>query len=111
MHGLPAILKTRDDFEHALGEAKQGRLSPSAVRAHFQGLLDTQQHYVFDRVLAAAEPADGAGPAFVVHEEQNTDGTTTRRQFRLMPDPNSRLHKVGYTASEVQQKLTELEGL
>ncbi len=106
MQGLPKILQTRADFDLALSMARLGRIGPSVVVLHFDGLIESAQSFVFDRILTATEAPDGAMPAFCVTEA--TDQDLVRRQLKLVNDQGGRLFTLGYTLAEVQLIITEL---
>lgn len=109
MQKIPKILQTRADFDLALSLARSGSESKSVVARHFAGLVESAQHYAFDRVLAAAEAPDGALPIYCVTEASDQD--PVRRQLKRVVDPDARLFALGYTLPEVQAFITELEAI
>ncbi len=111
MHGAPKTLQTKEDYEVCHAEVLAGYPAKNEMIDRWQSLIDTQQIYVFDRILAADEAADGAEPDYRVVEDKLEDGTIERHQFILVADSASMLGGLGYTVAEVQAKMTELEAL
>lgn len=107
MNGIPCVLQTKQDYENCHALAMAGNCDPQAMVRHWQGLLATTRHLVFDRVLAAAEPPDGPEPDYLVLVQE--DGT--RRQERLVDNPAAMLYALGYTAIEAEVNIAELEVL
>lgn len=110
MYGVPKICKTANDFERIHELAKQGKLPQEQVKKHWDGLLGTSQHYVFDRVLGDTEDPDGSSPDYVVVENELEDGSIERRQHKLAENPEGAIFKLGYSVSDVNQKISELGG-
>jgi len=106
MQKIPKILQTRSDFDLALALARSGAESKSVTCNHFAGLIESAHHYAFDRVLLAAELADGAMPTFCVTDASEHD--PVRRQLKQVIDPDARLFALGFTLPEVQAIITEL---
>jgi len=116
MRGIPKnALMTRDDFELLQQMARDSELRPQHIeglRKQWQGLLNGRKKYVFDRVLADGEAADGSEPDYLVLErEDEASGETSRVQHRLVDDDACRMAKLGYTAAEVTAMIDELDGL
>lgn len=109
MQGLPKILQTREDFDLALLMARAGEASASVVARHFTALVESAHHFVFDRVLSAAEVPDGTLPNYCVTEA--TDQDPVRRQLKRAVDAQARLFALGYTIAEIQTIITELEAI
>jgi hypothetical protein len=110
MYGVPKTLNTRADFDRVHDLAKAGRLPAEGVKKYWQGLLSGKDHYVFDRILADGEDPDGTPPDYIVLNVEQDDGTTERRQQKLMENPDARIFKLGYTAADVETKISELGG-
>ena len=111
MYGIPAILKTRTDYENIHSLALAGKTSKTAVMSRWQGLIDNQHVYVFDRVLAANESPDGTEPAYKVVINNLADDVSERHQFKQVIDPAALINKMGYTTAEAQSKIAELGGI
>ena len=62
MRGFPTHLNTRADYDLVHAAVLAGELPADKLVAAYNALLNTRQHYVFDRTLAANEPADGEEP-------------------------------------------------
>ncbi|WP_280564909.1 hypothetical protein [Chromohalobacter sp. 48-RD10] len=108
MYGYPKVIKTRQDVEYlvsylgtdwATDDNKQRGL------AYLRALRDKTQHYVFDRVLAEGEEPDGPEPEYRVTEDE--DGA--RHQHVLVDDPNAPIHRLDFTAGEVNQLIQTVE--
>jgi len=109
MNGIPRILQTRADFDFALNSAIAGEVDKHLVISIFVGLIESSKKYVFDRALTADELPDGDSPIYYVIEPTDTD--LVRRQIKLVADKSSRLLALGYSISEVNAIIKELEGV
>lgn len=107
MHGIPARLQTRDDFERVHAAALAGEVSAGSVAQHWRGLLAGQWTYEFDRVLADGEEPDGPAPDYLVLSQE--DGG--RRQERRVRAQGAAIDVLGYSEADVLAKLEELEGV
>lgn len=110
MISIPATLNTREDFDNAHAHALAGH-GVSRMRQHWQSLIDSQKHYVFDKTLSATANPTGPEPDYVVRETTLEDGTTERHQFALVDNPNAKIHAIGFSDAEAQAKIAELEAL
>lgn len=108
MYGIPVVLQTRADFESALEAANAGEIEKAKVASRFAGLIEASKVYVFDRILADGEAADGALPAYCVAEASEQD--PVRRQLKLATDDQARIFQLGYTVEEVENIIKQLEG-
>lgn len=111
MKGYPKHINTRTDIEHLMsfmGTPLATAENLQQGHAFLTGLLDTQ-HYVFDRVLGATESPDGPEPGYKVMEGQGAN-EDERHQFVLADNPRAPLYRMGLTATEVQDWITQLEG-
>jgi len=68
MRGFPSYLNTRADYDLVHEAVLAGELPVDKLLAVYDALLNTRQHYVFDRTLAADEPADGDEPEYRLME-------------------------------------------
>ena len=108
MRGLPTTIRTRGDAENMMALLDTEMATPERIRWGIQtlnGLLDTRQHYEFDRVLADGEDPDGPEPDYRVV----TDEDGERRQNKLTDDPNGRIYRLGLTDAEVNAWISKLE--
>lgn len=115
MYRIPKYgLRTRGDYDLLQGKALNGELRPADVQRlseYWQGLLGNRWHYEYDRELGATEQPDGAEPDYIVIErEDEAAGTTQRVQLKRVEDLTA-LDRLGFTVSDVQQKISELEAL
>ena len=108
MRGFPTHINTRADYDLVHDAALAGELPADKLLAAYDALLNTRQHYVFDRALAADEPADGNEPGYRVMVEGPEDGTTQRTQYKLVDNPNARLYQLGFTVSEIEALKEEI---
>lgn len=108
MIGVPRRLVTASDFETAHALALEGQLPAAPVRKAWEALLNTQRVYVFNQVLASEDNRTGPEPEYRVLTGQG-EGEDEIHEFKLVDDPDGRINKLGYTASEVQNKINELE--
>lgn len=108
MISIPAILKTREDYDRAEQCAVSGVYKPSDVIRHFVGLQQNRFSYVFDRILAEGEAPDGAHPEFRIIED---DETGVRTQLKQEEMANATIFQLGYTVSAVKKIITKLEKL
>lgn len=99
MYGFPKHLNSRVDYENIVRDFGYC----SEVKAAYQALLNTDKHYIFDRVLATGEQPDGPEPEYRVMEERMPDGTIKRVQFKLIDNPNSKLKQLGFARHEVEE--------
>ena len=109
MDGDLKIIKTRHDVEYMVGYLDSNWATPDNVQrglAFLRGLRDNTTRYVFDRVLSENEQPDGDEPEYRVLE--NEDGE--REQFKLEEDLTARIHRLGFTQSEVQDLIDTIEG-
>ncbi len=109
MYGVPKICKTAKDLERIHEMAKQGKLPREQVKNYWRGLLNNRQRYVFDRILSDTEDPDGNPPDYIVLENELDDGTTERRQHKLEENSDALIFRLGYTVSQVENKISELE--
>lgn len=110
MKGYPKHINTRTDIEHLMsfmGTPLATAENLQQGHAYLTGLLNTQ-HYVFDRVLADGESADGPEPDYKVMEGQGAN-EDERHQFVLADNPRAPLYRMGLTATEVQDWIAQLE--
>lgn len=110
MRRLPDELKTRADIERVMSAARSGDLRPDDRRAMLGRLrgLASDQRWVKSRVLEDdEEPEDGAR----VLEEEQDDGTVERVEYVQEDDPSARRIALGLSADEVDDLITEMEGL
>ena len=107
-------LKTAQDYEGMQQLALAGELRPrdvTTVRRYWQSLLNGRFRYDRERQLDTDEDPDGDEPEYRVMVEQTEDGAEERWQYKRMRDDKARIDKLGFTASEVEAKIAELEGL
>lgn len=108
MHGYPKHIATRHDIDVLmgyLGSEWATEENKAKGLAFFQGLIENSRSYVFDRMLAEGEPADGPAPEYIVLTQE--DGS--RRQERLAAD-RRRGRRLGYTVAEVEAMIATIEG-
>ena len=108
MIGVPKRYNTATDLENAHALALEGRLPAAPIRRAWEALLNTQQVYVFNQTLASEDDRTGPEPDYRVLTGQG-ENEDEIHEFKLVDDPNGRINKLGYTASEVQSKINELE--
>lgn len=109
MIGVPQVCKTKQDCQNIHRMAQDGKLPKGEVLSHLRGLLGTKDYYVFDRMLEDSEDPDGSPPEYTVVETEKEDGTTERKQNKLVENPKGRIFKMGFTVSQVQQMIKDLE--
>lgn len=102
MRGFPTHLNTRADYELVHDAALAGELPTDKLLTAYDALLNTRLHYVFDRLLATDEPADGAEPEYRVMAEKLEDGTTQRTQYKLVDNPDARLYQLGFAVADIE---------
>jgi len=102
MRGFPKHLNTREDYDLVHAAVLAGELPADKLLAAYDALLNTRQHYVFDRTLAADEPADGEEPEYRVMVEEQEGGTMQRTQYKLVDNPDARLCQLGFTVTEIE---------
>lgn len=107
MIGNPKHLNSKNDYLNVQALAMAGEADKASMMARWQSLLDTASHYVFDRVMAAGEQPPAPEPAYRVCEETR-EGVTTKTLFRLEADPNCAMARLGFTAAEINNHITEL---
>ena len=105
MHGVPARLQTREDYERIHAAALRGEVDRRAVIRHLEGLLSGRWDYQFDRYLDEGETPDGEAPEYIVLEQE--DGR--RRQERRTFAQGAAIEILGYSESEVLAKIAELQ--
>lgn len=108
MIGTSKRLVTSQDFETTHALALEGQLPATPIRQAWKALLNTQQKYVFNQVLTSEDDRTGPEPDYHVLTEEGDNGDEIH-EFKLVDDPHGRINKLGYTASEVQSKINELE--
>lgn len=108
MIGVPKRYNTVTDLENAHTLALKGRLPAASVRRAWEALLNTQQVYVFNQALASESERTGPEPDYRVLTGQGESGDEIH-EFKLVDDPNGRINKLGYSPSEVENKISELE--
>lgn len=116
MQGVPRFgLRTRADYDLLQGLALEGGIQPIGVATllrHWQGLLAGRFHYVYDRDLSEGESPDGAAPDYIVlTSTDDQSGTTTRRQMQREEFATAEIFRLGFTVTEVEQHITDLEAL
>lgn len=102
MRGFPKHLNTREDYDLVHAAVLAGELPADKLLAAYDALLNTRQHYVFDRTLAADEPADGNKPGYRVMAEGPENGTTQRTQYKLVDNPDARLYQLGFAVADIE---------
>jgi hypothetical protein len=105
MHGVPARLQTREDYERIHAAALRGERIGGPPSAHLEGLLSGRWDYQFDRYLDEGEVPDGEAPEYIVLEQE--DGR--RRQERRAFAQGATIEILGYSESEVLAKIAELQ--
>lgn len=108
MRGFPINLNTKADYDFVHAEVLAGRLPALRLIEAYQALLNTQKHYVFDRILADNETPDGPEPDYHVMEEEKEDATR-RVQYKLVDNSNARIHQLGFTVEDIQARIQEVE--
>ncbi len=110
MHGLPKRLMTKADFDNIQKAVQKEEIPADEAVSRLQALIDTQDKYVFDRLLSADEVADGPEPDYRVVEDER-DGISERVQFKRIGDTDCAMSRLGYTQAEVEAKITVLEAI
>lgn len=115
MRGIPAELNTRTDYERCQELARNGELrhrDMQRLREHWAGMLEGRHYYELDRVLGDTEEPDGTEPEYLVREVEDEDTGELRREQLLRTERSpSALTRTGFTVQEVEDAMTELEGL
>lgn len=110
MYQIPKQLKTRTDHDRVYVLAKAGACKCTQALAHFEGLLRGHYRLEFDRVLGESEPADGDEPDYrVLTAEDESTGEPERHQYKRVERVESRVTRLGYTVSELEDIITELQ--
>lgn len=100
MKGFPKKLKTKKDYENIVDDFGYTQ----KVKKAYQALLETDQHYVFDKELATEDERTGPLPDYKVMKEDDQETETVKIvQYKLVDNPNSKLKELGFTESEVQE--------
>lgn len=110
MHGIPKRLMTKADFDNIQKAVQNDEIPATEAVARLRALIDTQDKYVFDRLLSADETADGPEPDYRVVEDER-DGVSERVQFKRTADTNCAMVRLGYTQVDVEAKITLLEAI
>lgn len=108
MYGYPPTIQTRHDVEYLVGYlGTHWATAENRARglAYLRALRDKTEHYVFDRALTEGEDPDGPEPEYRVMESEEEG----RRQYRLEPDPNALIHRLGFTVEEVDNLINIVE--
>ncbi len=108
MRGFPSHLNTRADYDFVHEAVLAGELPADKLLAAYDALLNTRRHYVFDRILATDEPADGEEPEYRVMVEEQEGGTMQRTQYKLVDNPGARLYQLGFTVTEIETRKEEI---
>lgn len=106
MINTPKALQTKQDFDRALASAQEDLSQKAIVVKHFKGLIEGAYQYDFDRNLGETEEPDGIMPDYFVVEASED---TPRHQLRRVENPSARIFQLGYTISEVQAIIDQLE--
>lgn len=109
MIGAPKRFRTASDYEHAHSLAVDGQIPAGPVRKAWEGLLNTRRHYVFSKTLDSEDERAGPEPEYRVIPGQGESGDEIW-EFALADNPNAEITRLGYSAADVEAKLTELEG-
>ncbi len=101
MQGFPKTLNTREDYEYIRSNFSKEFWGPE-----FQALLDSNYGWFFVKELDEDEP----GVIDQTHKVEQTHGDSgdekvVRYQFEYREVENSKLKRLGYSASEVQALL------
>lgn len=103
MRGYPKTLASREDYEYVAAN-----FPPELWRPDWQNLLDTMCDWFFDRELA--DKSEGIEDAtHKIEQSENETGTGTVRyvQYVWRVNPTCKLFRIGFTETEVRQKLNE----
>ncbi len=114
MINMPDYLQTRQDFDNLHGRIISGKSKPRKAELirEYQALLNGQKMYFYDRDLGQEEEPDGPEPEYrVVSGVDDETQQEFRKQYRLQDNPAARIIKLGFTSEEVEQRITELEGI
>lgn len=107
MHGFPKHLNTKADFDTVHQLVLSGELPAQPLIEAYRALLNTRQHYVFERWLGADEAPPGPEPQYRVMEQER-DGKMQRALYRLVDDPNARIRQLGFSVAEVEARMAEV---
>jgi hypothetical protein len=105
MHGVPARLQTREDYERIHVAGLVGEVDRRTAIHHLEGLLSGRWNYQFDRYLDEGEAPDGEAPEYIVLEQEDR----RRRQERRAFAQGATIEILGYSESEVLAKIAELQ--
>ena len=108
MRGMPHKFNSRTDVETCFELAKQGKLDAGEIKKRLQAMLNTDKHYVFDKVLDNPDNADGSEPEYKVMEQEKKDGTKEYIQYRLEEDPGAIFRQLGFTKDEIENLIAQL---
>ncbi|NNC24256.1 hypothetical protein HKX42_00140 [Salinisphaera sp. USBA-960] len=109
MYGFPKHIATRNDVDLLMNYLNTDwATSDHKARGvnMLQGLIDSQQAYFFDRVLADNESPDGSAPAYIVLTD---DDSGQRRQLKLQSDSGALIHQIGLTEADAQDMITQIQ--
>lgn len=108
MRGLPHRFNTRKDVETCFELAKQGKLDAGEIKKRLQAMLNTDKHYVFDKVLDNPDSADGPEPDFKVMEQEGNDDTKEYVQYKLAKNPGAIFRQLGFAREEIESLISQL---
>ena len=111
MRGFPHTLKTKKDIENVLSLVSKGKLPKEDLLKVLRSILNTDQHYVFDKILNSPDEKDGEEPQYRVLEQEKEDGSKECVQFKLVENPNAIFRVMGYTKDEINNLITYVEQL
>ncbi|WP_157469991.1 hypothetical protein [Desulfobulbus elongatus] len=107
-------LRTRADYDLLQGLATKGEIRPQGVatlKRHWEGLLASRWVYDYDRDLADGEDPDGEQPEYLVLAGDDGQGGLRRRQMMRIESPHAEIFRLGYTVSDVEQAIADLEAI
>jgi len=103
MKGFPKKLNSKEDYQNIIDDFGY----TDEIKRAYQALLDTDNHYVFDKELASESDRTGPAPDYKVLKEKEMDGTEKIMQYELIDNPNSKLKELGFTVSEVEEVINK----
>ncbi len=107
MYQYPKHFNTLQDYDNCHALALEGKLSKQRLIEEYQALLNTNNHYIFDKIITTYDERDGDEPGYkVLMTGEETEEWT---QFKLSINSNSRLNQLGLAIEQVSTRINELE--
>lgn len=105
MIGFPRHLNTREDYENCHLLALAGEMDRQRMIAAWWRLMDTAKYWAFKAVVDEAYVPLADEKVM----KETRDGVDVYTCFELVDNPDSEINQLLFTATTVNQKISELE--